>query len=99
MRALETRGVAGQLLSRRLRREAWGDRLVRGETGKVFMGEMADFINDNEWAIDDPYEPPPTVTCRYCKRDRFHWLETEDGWRLVTATGKVHRCKDYKHRD
>lgn len=58
------------------------------------MGDMADFINDDGWDERDGYEPV-AIQCRYCKRDGFYWFETEDGWRLVTATGKVHSCKAY----
>jgi hypothetical protein len=61
------------------------------------MGDMADLYN--YWFDDDDFEPeaPPSVTCRYCHRGPFWWLEDDnDDWRLVTATGKVHSCKAYK---
>ena len=61
------------------------------------MGDMADFINDDGWDSQDGYEPA-MVSCRYCKRDGFYWMEFETGWRLATSTGKVHSCKAYaKH--
>ena len=36
------------------------------------------------------------VECRYCHRGGFIWDQRKEGWRLVTPTGRVHKCKTYQ---
>jgi hypothetical protein len=63
------------------------------------MGDMADWIMEQsevdlyEYQGQYDYEG---VKCRYCGNRGFIWVETENGWRLMTPTGKLHRCKAYK---
>lgn len=66
------------------------------------MGEMADFILDQyvddyygEWENYEP-EQPLAVRCKYCGRGGLHWEPVGNGWRLFTAKGKMHSCKQYK---
>lgn len=35
------------------------------------------------------------IRCRYCRRSGFRWaLQQPDGWRLITADGRVHACTE-----
>lgn len=44
----------------------------------------------------DPFEKdePPTKTrrCKRCGARGLHWEELDEGWRLVTAKGEIHKC-------
>lgn len=35
------------------------------------------------------------IVCKFCNRGGFFWAITEHGWRLMTPTGRVHKCKAY----
>lgn len=41
-------------------------------------------------------EEEEPIRCRYCGRAGYEWMKTERGWRLITTTGKVHKCKAYR---
>jgi hypothetical protein len=36
------------------------------------------------------------VECQYCHRIGFEWQQIEGKWRLVTPSGKIHKCKQYR---
>ena len=60
------------------------------------MGEGADLLHDlviEEMIGDDERDPEPTtVRCKYCQARNLHWMELDEGWRLVSAKGEIHRC-------
>ena len=65
------------------------------------MGEMTDFIAN--WSYLDeldgePYCKPQEITCKYCGKQRLYWKSTDAGWRLFTATGRMHSCIKHKQK-
>jgi hypothetical protein len=63
------------------------------------MGDMADYLLDQITMYDEDFldEGPSSFTCKYCKSSPFWWQEDDAGkWRLVTLTGRTHRCKQYE---
>lgn len=65
------------------------------------MGDMADWVNDqtDNYYLDHFEEwGQSEQTCKYCKRWPFWWLKTDEGWRLSTETGRIHKCKAYERR-
>jgi hypothetical protein len=40
-----------------------------------------------------------SVSCRYCGKDGFHWVETKTGWRLFDAEGELHNCAAYGKKE
>lgn len=64
------------------------------------MGEMADYTLYFMSEDDVLHDYSGILSCNYCRRDGFHWDQTEEGkWRLFTFTGRLHSCKDYRRRD
>jgi hypothetical protein len=43
-------------------------------------------------------EQEQEAECRYCHRRGFEWHQFEGKWRLVTPSGKIHKCKKYQRR-
>lgn len=42
---------------------------------------------------EDP-APATGYKCKFCKKGGFSWEELDEGWRLVSAKGEIHRCKE-----
>ena len=62
------------------------------------MGEMVDFINDDDWddRDGDHYQSNFKVICVYCKAHNLHWTKIDViGWRLATPMGEIHSCKAF----
>ena len=63
------------------------------------MGEQADYIIDQIWNEEEDYDGSLQVkVCKYCNRFGFYWGKTDRGWRLHTATGKIHECTAYEKK-
>jgi len=59
------------------------------------MGEMADFITENnEVSIwEGECGPPSYIKCKFCSRSGFVWgRDGDNGWRLFTENGSLHKC-------
>lgn len=70
------------------------------------MGDMADYYGelayDHEFdEVEEDEEEPANIRkfngrCKFCRKKGFHWHKTDKGWRLATATGKIHSCVAWK---
>ncbi len=47
--------------------------------------------------IEGDYPRSSFVVCRYCGRV-FEWEKIDGKWRLVTPSGRVHKCGKYQPR-
>jgi hypothetical protein len=47
---------------------------------------------DSFWPEDEYVD----IVCKFCGKRGFHWIETTNGWRLATMTGRIHSCKKFK---
>lgn len=59
------------------------------------MGEMAEYYTSTDYFGDEDGDGDGAVECKYCHRSTFHWDKVDGGWRLHTATGRLHKCKAY----
>lgn len=66
----------------------WPDLNPDSEAAYYFEQGLESYLRGDDEREDE-------VVCRYCKRGPFYWAQTENGWRLSTATGRIHRCKAY----
>lgn len=67
------------------------------------MGDAADealeryFLGSDDADYPDygfSYGPPPTVTCRHCRKRGLVWRQQPGGWRLYSeAKGQLHNCR------
>lgn len=65
------------------------DWLFEHEADEWFDG---DFRDDDE---NRTYRGLLAITCKYCKKQGFHWQSTPNGWRLFNNE-RMHYCKGIK---
>jgi len=66
------------------------------------MGEMADFLNDQQWDDDGsglPIPRPPRVIkhpiCRHCSKKALRWRQIGERWVLFEKNGRLHKCLNH----
>ncbi len=67
------------------------------------MGDMADYLLEQiDWGVGEDWEQEQyderqcreeteIKTCKFCGRNKLHWEQREDGWRLCDRRG-IHKC-------
>lgn len=85
----------------KIKRQLWeAHELLKQILDEPDAAEEAPFGDDEEEASED--QPKDTrkvaATCKRCKTTGLHWTETNNGWRLFTHDGFMHRCPFYEDR-